>query len=144
MLIDATLVFLSLTNPSGKDYWIKHKTRQLYLTLCLQRSTSAIVEMTPWLMAIFCLVTAGCSNVTDQQTSETHHDQQVAILKQIRKVNEDGSYTYGYEAGDGSFKVRLNSLHRLMRKVCNGRSTFLNTREIYRCNVTRFIIRVIF
>ncbi|CAD1479603.1 unnamed protein product [Heterotrigona itama] len=56
-------------------------------------------------MAIFCLATAGCSNVTDQQTSETHHDQQVAILKQIRKVNEDGSYTYGYEAGDGSFKV---------------------------------------
>lgn len=55
-------------------------------------------------MAFFCLVTAGCTNVTDQQTSETHHDQ-VAILKQIRKVNEDGSYTYGYEAGDGSFKV---------------------------------------
>lgn len=56
-------------------------------------------------MAFFCLVTAGCSNVTDQQTSETQHDHQVAILKQIRKVNEDGSYTYGYEAGDGSFKV---------------------------------------
>lgn len=55
-------------------------------------------------MAFFCLVTAGCSNITDQQTSETNHDQ-VAILKQIRKVNEDGSYTYGYEAGDGSFKV---------------------------------------
>ncbi|XP_011879527.1 PREDICTED: uncharacterized protein LOC105568446 isoform X1 [Vollenhovia emeryi] len=62
-------------------------------------------KMTPWLMAFFCLATAGCSNVTDQQTSETHHDHQVAILKQIRKVNEDGSYTYGYEAGDGSFKV---------------------------------------
>ncbi|EFN88994.1 uncharacterized protein LOC105188011 isoform X2 [Harpegnathos saltator] len=61
--------------------------------------------MTPWLMAFFCLVTAGCTNVTDQQTSETHRDHQVAILKQIRKVNEDGSYTYGYEAGDGSFKV---------------------------------------
>ncbi|KYQ58079.1 hypothetical protein ALC60_03131 [Trachymyrmex zeteki] len=60
--------------------------------------------MTPWLMAFFCLATASCSNVTDQQTSETQHDQ-VAILKQIRKVNEDGSYTYGYEAGDGSFKV---------------------------------------
>jgi len=55
-------------------------------------------------MAFFCLATASCSNVTDQQTSETQHDQ-VAILKQIRKVNEDGSYTYGYEAGDGSFKV---------------------------------------
>ena len=60
--------------------------------------------MTPWLMAVFCLVTAGCTNVTDQQTSESQHDQ-VAILKQIRKVNEDGSYSFGYEAGDGSFKV---------------------------------------
>ncbi|XP_050573396.1 uncharacterized protein LOC126914024 isoform X3 [Bombus affinis] len=69
------------------------------------RSSPPAVKMTPFLMAIFCLATAGCSNVTDQQTSETHHDQQVAILKQIRKVNEDGSYTYGYEAGDGSFKV---------------------------------------
>lgn len=61
--------------------------------------------MTPVLMAIFCLVTAGCANITDQQTSESQHNQQVAILKQIRKVNEDGSYTFGYEAGDGSFKV---------------------------------------
>lgn len=65
--------------------------------------------MTPWLMAIFCLVTAGCTDPTDQQTSETSHDQQVAILKQIRKVNEDGSYTFGYEAGDGSFKVSCSS-----------------------------------
>ncbi|XP_033226372.1 uncharacterized protein LOC117178922 isoform X2 [Belonocnema kinseyi] len=61
--------------------------------------------MTPVLMAIFCLVTAGCANITDQQTSESQHNQQVAILKQIRKVNDDGSYTFGYEAGDGSFKV---------------------------------------
>ncbi|XP_046603098.1 proteoglycan 4-like isoform X1 [Neodiprion virginianus] len=62
-------------------------------------------KMTPWLIAIFCLVTASCTNPMDQQTSETSNDQQVAILKQIRKVNEDGSYTFGYEAGDGSFKV---------------------------------------
>ncbi|XP_020711603.2 uncharacterized protein LOC105692178 [Athalia rosae] len=65
----------------------------------------SICKMTPWLVAIFCLVTAGCTNPMDQQTSETTHDQQVAILKQIRKVNDDGSYTFGYEAGDGSFKV---------------------------------------
>lgn len=29
----------------------------------------------------------------------------VAILKQINKHNEDGSYTYGYESADGSFKI---------------------------------------
>lgn len=55
-------------------------------------------------MAICCLMMADCMNVTDQETSESQHDQ-VAILKQIRKVNDDGSYTFGYEAGDGSFKV---------------------------------------
>lgn len=70
-----------------------------------RKITCCFFKMTPWLMAFFCLATAGCTNVTDQQTSETNHDHQVAILKQIRKVNEDGSYTYGYEAGDGSFKV---------------------------------------
>ncbi|KAG5900614.1 hypothetical protein JTB14_017466 [Gonioctena quinquepunctata] len=29
----------------------------------------------------------------------------IAILKQINRHNEDGSYTYGYEAGDGTFKI---------------------------------------
>ncbi|KAG5900615.1 hypothetical protein JTB14_017467 [Gonioctena quinquepunctata] len=29
----------------------------------------------------------------------------VAILKQIDKHNEDGSYSYGYEAADGTFKI---------------------------------------
>ncbi|XP_020287083.1 uncharacterized protein LOC109856350 isoform X2 [Pseudomyrmex gracilis] len=72
-------------------------------------------KMTPWLMAFLCLVTAGCTNVTDQQTSETHHDHQVAILKQIRKVNEDGSYTYGYEAGDGSFKEHISVVQSIPR-----------------------------
>ncbi|XP_044008096.1 uncharacterized protein LOC122852391 isoform X2 [Aphidius gifuensis] len=66
-------------------------------------------EMTPWLMAICCLMMADCMNVTDQETSESQHDQ-VAILKQIRKVNDDGSYTFGYEAGDGSFKVETRDV----------------------------------
>lgn len=29
----------------------------------------------------------------------------MAILKQINRHNEDGSYTYGFEGGDGSFKI---------------------------------------
>lgn len=29
----------------------------------------------------------------------------IAILKQINRHNEDGSYTYGYEGADGSFKI---------------------------------------
>lgn len=70
-------------------------------------------------MAFFCLATAGCSNVTDQQTSESQHDQQVAILKQIRKVNDDGSYSFGYEAGDGSFKVSRKKVLLLVSKSAN-------------------------
>lgn len=27
------------------------------------------------------------------------------ILKQINRHNEDGSYSYGYEGADGSFKI---------------------------------------
>lgn len=33
----------------------------------------------------------------------------VAILKQINRHNEDGSYTYGYEASDGSFKIETKT-----------------------------------
>ncbi|XP_013144737.1 PREDICTED: endocuticle structural glycoprotein SgAbd-3-like, partial [Papilio polytes] len=29
----------------------------------------------------------------------------VPILKQINRQNDDGSYSYGYEAADGSFKI---------------------------------------
>ncbi|KAJ8674661.1 hypothetical protein QAD02_010447 [Eretmocerus hayati] len=77
--------------------------------------------MTPLLMAILCLATAGCANVTsDQQTSETQNESQVAILKQIRKLNDDGSYTYGYEAGDGSFKEQIAAVQGLPK---NNRTT---------------------
>lgn len=34
----------------------------------------------------------------------------VSILKQINKVNGDGSYTYGYEASDGTFKVETRDV----------------------------------
>lgn len=40
----------------------------------------------------------------DLDRAETK-DAQVEIIKQIRRVNEDGSYTVGYEADDGTFKI---------------------------------------
>lgn len=33
----------------------------------------------------------------------------VAILKQINRHNEDGSYTYGFEGADGSFKIETKA-----------------------------------
>lgn len=41
--------------------------------------------------------------VKDEIVSSPHRN--VRILKQINRVNDDGSYTYGFEAADGSFKV---------------------------------------
>lgn len=34
----------------------------------------------------------------------------VPIIKSINKVNDDGSYTFGYEAGDGSFRIEKKEL----------------------------------
>eukprot|EP00102_Acyrthosiphon_pisum_P004849 XP_001948851.1 PREDICTED: pollen-specific leucine-rich repeat extensin-like protein 1 [Acyrthosiphon pisum] len=34
----------------------------------------------------------------------------VSILKQIHRHNEDGSYTYGYEGSDGSFKIETKTV----------------------------------
>ncbi|KAH8358400.1 hypothetical protein KR093_000039 [Drosophila rubida] len=39
------------------------------------------------------------------QAQEDTRPTPVPILKQINKHNEDGSYTYGYEGADGSFKI---------------------------------------
>lgn len=45
------------------------------------------------------------SGATRFGTQEPPKQEPVAILKQINKHNEDGSYTYGYEGADGSFKI---------------------------------------
>ncbi|XP_014224643.1 bromodomain-containing protein 4-like, partial [Trichogramma pretiosum] len=87
-------------------------------------------KMTPWLMAFFFLVTTVSSlNATDQEISESQRDQQVAILKQIRKVNDDGSYTYGYEAGDGSFKEQISIVQNQPRN--NRNSTLKKPQAAY-------------
>ena len=47
------------------------------------------------------------SNATQEilKASETGDATKVEIVKQIRRLNEDGSYTIGYEANDGTFKI---------------------------------------
>lgn len=35
----------------------------------------------------------------------------VSILKQISQINKDGSYTYGFEASDGSFRVETRDVN---------------------------------
>lgn len=80
-----------------------------------------------WLLCVFGLIAQSNSiknvskdkDLTDDQsaTATTNQeskldldkaeskDSQVEIIKQIRRVNDDGSYTVGYEADDGTFKI---------------------------------------
>ncbi|KAF4526840.1 hypothetical protein B566_EDAN015649 [Ephemera danica] len=37
--------------------------------------------------------------------AQQYHTTPVPILRQLNKHNEDGSYSYGYEGADGSFKI---------------------------------------
>ncbi|XP_046962856.1 uncharacterized protein LOC124532169 [Vanessa cardui] len=72
------------------------------------------------LLACFTTVAATATNATENVTStespvnstkeiltasETADPTKVEIVKQIRRLNEDGSYTIGYEANDGTFKI---------------------------------------
>ncbi|CRK88033.1 CLUMA_CG001819, isoform A [Clunio marinus] len=51
---------------------------------------------------------SGSSRFSSQQ-QEQPKQEPVAILKQINRHNEDGSYTYGYEGADGSFKIETKA-----------------------------------
>lgn len=42
------------------------------------------------------------TSTADIQIARNNH---VGILNQINEVNEDGSYTFGYESADGSFRI---------------------------------------
>lgn len=43
--------------------------------------------------------------ISDLEKAETKDAKKLEIIKQIRRVNNDGSYTVGYEAVDGTFKI---------------------------------------
>ncbi|XP_076656447.1 cuticular protein 27 [Halictus rubicundus] len=46
-----------------------------------------------------------CAGLALAQHNQYEVTTPVPILKQINKHNEDGSYSYGYEAADGSYKI---------------------------------------
>ncbi|XP_025199719.1 uncharacterized protein LOC112597741 isoform X2 [Melanaphis sacchari] len=46
----------------------------------------------------------------DQSVVSVQKSKDVSILKQIHRHNEDGSYTYGYEGSDGSFKIETKTV----------------------------------
>lgn len=71
----------------------------------------------------------------------------VPIIKQINKVNDDGSYTFGYEAGDGSFRIEKKELNGYVKGIYNTTTTIpfistqLNNYNNCRCS---YLLAVIF
>merc|ERR1711981_832066 len=49
--------------------------------------------------------TTTTTSTTTSASSTTTTEAPVVILKQVNEINEDGSYTVGYEASDGSFRL---------------------------------------
>merc|ERR1711981_672240 len=49
--------------------------------------------------------TSTTTSTTTSASSTTTTEAPVVILKQVNEINEDGSYTGGYEASDGSFRL---------------------------------------
>merc|ERR1712107_201209 len=57
-------------------------------------------------------------NVTTSSpvTSTTTTEAPVVIVKQVNEINEDGSYTVGYEASDGSFRLETRMPREMWRE----------------------------
>lgn len=51
-----------------------------------------------------------CFYVTYAQDDSSEEKPDVPLIRQINKVNDDGTYTYGYEAADGSFKIETRDV----------------------------------
>ncbi len=60
------------------------------------------------LPASFSLFSDG--QLTLNARSETTTTTPVPILRFVDRQNADGSYTYGYESGDGSYKIETRSV----------------------------------
>uniref|UniRef100_A0A182J165 Uncharacterized protein n=1 Tax=Anopheles atroparvus TaxID=41427 RepID=A0A182J165_ANOAO len=93
-------------------YALAFATLLVYLTgFCLPcvvaiTTTDSLVESTHTpLPATLGELTADTSHGSDLSEAETKDPQRLEIIKQIRRVNQDGSYTVGYEAEDGTFKI---------------------------------------
>lgn len=66
------------------------------LTECRATNVSSTVSTT---------TTSDSDAAIDLEKAESKDSKTSEIIKQIRRVNSDGSYTVGYEADDGTFKI---------------------------------------
>lgn len=76
----------------------------LLLLLCAAVNTKANDELTLEIESDELMKTG------DLEQAETKDASATEIIKQIRKVNADGTYTIGFEADDGTFKIETRDL----------------------------------
>ncbi|XP_057374223.1 uncharacterized protein LOC130695111 isoform X2 [Daphnia carinata] len=57
------------------------------------------------LFAVAYVLASPANYVTSKSSTTSYGSPAVTILKQINQLNDDGSYTFGFEASDGSFRV---------------------------------------
>uniref|UniRef100_A0A6P7F1V2 Uncharacterized protein LOC114324288 n=1 Tax=Diabrotica virgifera virgifera TaxID=50390 RepID=A0A6P7F1V2_DIAVI len=62
---------------------------------------SILISDTLWL----CLAEPEPKTDKEKEELSAEETKKLEIIKRIKKINEDGSYTIGYEADDGSFKI---------------------------------------
>eukprot|EP00090_Calanus_glacialis_P029646 TRINITY_DN47611_c0_g1_i1.p1 TRINITY_DN47611_c0_g1~~TRINITY_DN47611_c0_g1_i1.p1 ORF type:complete len:300 (+),score=91.91 TRINITY_DN47611_c0_g1_i1:45-944(+) len=60
-------------------------------------------------LSLACVVI--CSGLVVSQEIAESTAAPVEIVKQVNEINEDGSYTVGYEASDGTFKLETRDTH---------------------------------
>lgn len=72
--------------------------------------TASSSEPTPQPSVEPSTTTSPSSSTSESSDLAGEGQDQVAILKQINRVNDDGSYTFGYEAADGSFKIETRDV----------------------------------
>jgi hypothetical protein len=80
------------------------KSYTILLLLCAAIITKADEELTLEIESDEFMKTG------DLEQAETKDASATEIIKQIRKVNADGTYTIGFEADDGSFKIETRDL----------------------------------
>ncbi|XP_045468042.1 uncharacterized protein LOC123676278 [Harmonia axyridis] len=66
-----------------------------------------IAKINVWMLIFLCIgkVRSTETEAKEDLVQSESKDGTLEIIKQIKKVNNDGSYTVGYEADDGSFKI---------------------------------------
>ena len=62
------------------------------------------------ILPVSLILILSCFRIATSQDDSSEEKSDVPIIRQINKVNDDGTYTYGYEAADGSFKIETRDV----------------------------------